>query len=440
MNLIVICADTFRGDYLGCYGNKWIKTPYLDKFAQESILFENGFVEGLPTGPERLVFFTGKYTLPFRGWVPFSPDEITLAQILREEGYINGLITDNFHFFEPDMNYHRGFHSFKWIRGQEVDPYVSAPVGDKPERYLKIGSEKIPVEKKQDSDPREHLAQYLRNTHLREKEEDFFAAQVMTESARWLEENSSHERFFLWIDCFDPHEPWDPPQKYYDMYKSSEYTGPKLISPWDISLYAEDFTGEEIRHIKALYAGEVTFVDRWIGYLLENIEALGLKRDTIIMFLSDHGTALGEHNNMSKTARNGHNTLYRELVKIPLIIYVPGGPQTVRIKDFAWTPDIFPTILHLLDIEATFKVNGRSLWPLVEKRGDGKRSFIISGWFDLKTYYVSTEEWSYIHTPNKENRELYYISKDSGETSNVIAKYPKVAHKMETYLHNFLSE
>jgi len=440
MNLIIICADTFRADYLGCYGNKWIRTPHLDNFAKESVLFENAFVEGLPTGPERIVFFTGKYTLPFRGWVPLSRDEITLAEILQQEGYINGLVTDNFHFFEPGINYHRGFHSFKWIRGQESDKYVSAPLGDNPENYLKTGWKKIPPEKKQTPDSKEHISQYLRNVHSRGKEENFFAAQVIRESERWLKENAHHKNFFLWIDCFDPHEPWDPPQKYYEMYKIPKYTGPKLISPWDISLYAEDFTKEERSHIKALYAGEITFVDHWIGYLLEKIKDLNLKDNTIIVFLSDHGTFLGEHNNVCKTPKKGHNTLYRELVKIPLMIYVPAGPQNMRIKDFVWTPDILPTILYLLKIKSPFTVNGRNFWPLIEGKTDAGRSFVISGWFDLKTYYVSTKEWSYIHTPNEKHRELYHILQDPKETSNVIDKYPVITDKLETYLHNFLNK
>ena len=80
MNLIWICADTFRNDHLGCMGNERVKTPCLDKLAAEGVRFENAYAEGLPTGPERLVHMTGKFVLPFRGWSPLTKEDVTLAE------------------------------------------------------------------------------------------------------------------------------------------------------------------------------------------------------------------------------------------------------------------------------------------------------------------------------------------------------------------------
>ena len=78
MNLIWICSDTFRNDYLGCMGNEKVKTPCLDALAADGVLFEEAYMEGFPTGPARLVYMTGKYNIPFRGWVPLSDDDVTL--------------------------------------------------------------------------------------------------------------------------------------------------------------------------------------------------------------------------------------------------------------------------------------------------------------------------------------------------------------------------
>lgn len=131
MNLIVILPDSLRADDVGCYGNQWINTPNIDKLARESILFEQVYPEGLPTIPLRTALFTGRYTFSFRGWQPLEKTDVTLAETLKENGYVCSLITDTYHFFEPGMNFHRAFHCFRWIRGQERDAYVTSTYDSK---------------------------------------------------------------------------------------------------------------------------------------------------------------------------------------------------------------------------------------------------------------------------------------------------------------------
>ncbi|HDH45282.1 MAG TPA: sulfatase, partial [Thermococcus sp.] len=215
MNLIFIVSDTLRADYLGCYGNKWIKTPNIDRFAQESVLFENCYVEGLPTIPERIVFFTGKFTLPWRGWQPLWDHDIEISKILGRSGfwgvqtigsgdYINAMITDTYHFWGPGMNFHRAFHCFRWIRGQEFDHYVTNPkMGIDPRMHFRP---EWKVEEKKLSRSLRSLLQYAGNNANRESEEDYLPAKVMKEGMKWLEGNCD-DKFFLYIDCFDPHEP-----------------------------------------------------------------------------------------------------------------------------------------------------------------------------------------------------------------------------------------
>ena len=107
MNLILIIADSLRADHTGCYGNKWIKTPNIDRLAQESVLFERAFPEGLPTIPVRRAIYTGNRTWPFKdyqpkkgdtvrhfGWQPMAESDIALAEILTDAGYYTGLISD----------------------------------------------------------------------------------------------------------------------------------------------------------------------------------------------------------------------------------------------------------------------------------------------------------------------------------------------------------
>ena len=126
MNVIVILADSLRVDHLGCYGNKWIKTPNLDRFAKEATVFERAYSEGLPTLPTRTAMFTGRYTFPFRGWQPLQPNDLPIAEILWSQGYKSALITDVYHMHKPGMAYERGFDFVQFIRGQEGDPLFFA--------------------------------------------------------------------------------------------------------------------------------------------------------------------------------------------------------------------------------------------------------------------------------------------------------------------------
>ena len=125
MNLILICSDTFRADYLGCYGNEWIQTPYLDKLASQGVLFEDAYAEALPTLPARRVMLTGRRCFPFAlypqpddlvrcpGWHPLFAEDVTLSEALREHGYTNAFVTDVYHMMKPGKNFHRGFHSWQ---------------------------------------------------------------------------------------------------------------------------------------------------------------------------------------------------------------------------------------------------------------------------------------------------------------------------------------
>jgi hypothetical protein len=101
LNMIVIIADTWRADHLGCYGSTRIKTPYLDKFAKESVLFADASAEGLPTIPCRRVYHTGKSVLPESRWEPLSRDDVTFAEILQKHGVTTGFIVDTYHHFKP---------------------------------------------------------------------------------------------------------------------------------------------------------------------------------------------------------------------------------------------------------------------------------------------------------------------------------------------------
>jgi len=335
MNIIQIVSDTFRRDYLGCYGNEWIHTENLDALAKESVVFDKAYVASFPTIPHRTDIFTGKYTFIRSGWEPLPRNEIILSQILRQGGYVTMLIVDTYHMIRDMHYFDRGFDGWWWIRGQENDRYMTHPPSAPAERQRAVGT------------------QYLKNVSLRRFESDYFVAQTMESAVKWLELNyDQHEKFFLHIDTFDPHEPWDPPKWYTDMYdpdwEGGDVMGGAYIPGSSFKRLASNLTPREIKHLRALYAGEVTLVDRWIGRLLQKIEDLGLYENTAVIFTTDHGTYHGEHGYLGKRPH-----LYEETIHIPLMVRMPDseGVEPKRCESLVQPPDLTSTILDLAGLK-----------------------------------------------------------------------------------------
>lgn len=424
-NFILVVVDSLRQDHVSFYnkgrpifeGIKACETPNIDRFARKSIVFTNAYPCGLPTIPVRTELVTGQFTLPHRPWRPLlpSPLDITIAEILAKEGFVNGFITDTYHFFKPDMNFHRGFHSFRWIRGQEYDAYVSSPPKRKIENYV---NENYPEEW------RKLVAKCLANTDHFEKEEDYFPAKVVLEAINWLEKNRVHNRVFLWIDCFDPHEPWDPPPRF-DIYTDSSYRGPRLILP--MGGFASSWASEEeIKYIRGLYAGEVSFVDHWLGVLFKRLEELGYFDDSLIILTADHGHPLADHGKFLK----GPDRMYSELLKVPFMVYYPDCEHRI-IDALIQFPDIPPTVLELLGLGNNARtMQGKSFAGVLKGEKNEHREAVIIGYHEGEDRCVRTKEWSYIHRPEGQPDELYNLIEDPREKMNLIDERKDVALKM----------
>lgn len=121
MNVIVLVSDTFRYDYLGCNGNKWIGTAGLDRFATRAVFFDRHYLSSFPTIPNRTDLFTGRYSFPFHGWQPLDRDISVLSTIFGDAGYQSQLIADTPHLMSGQHFFNRGFDAAYWIRGQEGD-------------------------------------------------------------------------------------------------------------------------------------------------------------------------------------------------------------------------------------------------------------------------------------------------------------------------------
>ncbi len=423
VNLIVLVLDSLRQDHVGVYhgGRRPFadvpaaRTPTLDALGRDSVVFANAYPEALPTIPARYVLMTGQRALPFRPWAPLQAGDLTMAQILRNEGYVCGIVSDCYHYRAPGMNYHSGFHAYRWIRGQEYDPWESAPSQRPVDRY---------VNARYPEDWRLRVGQFLANTDGFVSEDDWFPAQVMDEAVAWLRRNRVHQKVFLWIDCFDPHEPWDPPQRF-DTYTDPAYTGPRLILPMG-GLTRTWATPEEARFMRGLYAGEVEFVDYCLERLFAGLRDLGYLDDSIVLVLADHGHALDDHGKFLK----GADRLYNEMLRVPFMIRLPGG-RGRRTGALVQFQDVLPTLLDLVGLPGYLdSMHGRSFRAVVEGDAERHRDAIITGYHEGIDRCIRTDEWSFIERPSGQPDELYHLTDDPREQVNAIDAHRKEAERL----------
>jgi len=480
LNVIVIMADSWRFDYIGCYGNDWIKTPNIDKFAQDSILFENAYAEGCPTVPTRKSLFTGRYTLPVCGWSSLQPKDVVITDLLWNEHVRSALISDTGVMHSPGYGYERGFDYIHILRGQQWDPfYRNIPTNLDIMKYHKPvwdpNSKKRKIETHFSLFTRRETQDYLSFHQTWKGEHDQMVARVMNAAIDYLETkyDKTHP-LFLWIDSFDPHEPWDPPSVWdpdIDYLYDPGYEGIEVINP--VATYVDGYLTEaESHHVRMLYAEKITMVDRWIGKVLENLKERDLYEDSLIIFLSDHGEPLGNGKHGHGIIRKCRPWPYEELSHIPLMIHHPDGLKG-RISAFVETVDIAPTIMDFFNLKKQQKhMQGHSLIPLMKGELQKIRDFAISGYFNF-SWSIIQKDCSYIHWLDQKNigahqvssmygwselkedksvwtcttgsisetpitDELYTRQKDPYQLDNIIENHPDLAKELHQRLRNYL--
>ncbi len=447
MNVIWIVADTFRRDHLGAYGNDFIKTPALDALARRATLFERHYAGGFPTMPTRADHATGRWTMSFMGWEPLPEDTATLAEILAARGYHTAAMVDTPFYVRGGMNYDQGFQTFVMYSGQEGSAT----------RVQHIGSHES------------------RDVRARWRvEEDCNAPRTFTNALQWLERHYK-EDFFLYIDTWDPHEPWDAPAYYTEMYMK-DFDG-EAVQP--IYGYWQDvpgFTEDRVHKARAAYCGEITMVDSWLGHLMRRVENMGLMENTAFVFTSDHGFYFGEHGGLfgkmtfakrpdGSLYQHGdpdsqwqRSPLYEELVHIPLIVSVPGiAPSSY--SGMTSVVDVMPTVLDALKVAPPEGLDGRSLLPAMSDPSEKGREYTVSTIpfanpgdpvrsvdnirRQLQASPVTTltaGEWSLLYSMDPGMSELYHLPSDPAQQTNLIATSQTEARELHRLLIQFMKD
>ena len=443
MNIILIISDTYRYDNLFDRASMPVRTPHLDRFAGRAVSLSSMYLASFPTPSHRTDVTTGRYFWP---WADRSLKNHAPV-LLEEAGYVTQFFCDCPHLFKTGIN--TGFNGAYELRGQEGDTYflrmnhpfeTAMPLDKTRQTYHFQGRNLVDL----------HC---WTNRHWY-REEDRFAPRVAGVGVEWLEANYEYHPFFLWLDFFDPHEPWDPPEYMVKRY-DPEYAGTPMIHP----NYgrASDMTAEELKNLRAHYCAEAELADRWVGRVLEKIDDLGLWENSIVVFTSDHGMSLGEHNQAGKANRNLSDErfwpLYPEIAHVPFMVAAPGLEAGTTVDLLTQPVDILPTLPDLTGVAVTppQPFHGRSFAPAL--RGAQQtpireiavcsatlRDGVTGPPKKWTTPVVYTDTWAYAPVGAEGGRELYRLADDPYGERNIVSSHPEVAADLHEKLLVWLNE
>ena len=382
-NIVLITVDTLRADYVGCYGNSKVATPNIDELAKGGVTFVNAIAQASLTTPSHASIVTGTYVRTHLAGenCEFLDDSVTtLAEALKSHGYATAAFVSAYPLRSDCSGIGRGFELFndQFSRLESCRRLFLSRLSDK----VRLSRIDRPEQK---------------------------AGDVNRKALFWLRRNF-REKFFLWIHYYDPHTPYAPPKRFKEMY-TTHYKGQADGYPYGLPFWKKA-RPEDIEHMISLYQGEISYTDDQIGVFHSELERLGLAKNTLIVFTSDHGEGLSEHSKYFV-----HQTLYDHDIKVPLILrgenILPAGKRvTAQVQSI----DIMPTVLDVLDIPVPKGVEGSSLLDLVfrEDSGPPEDAYSERG----ESVSIRTPGWKMIVSKGGTN-ELYDLEKDGAETQSL---------------------
>ena len=450
-NIILLITDTFRYDNLGDVARRPVHTPELDAFAHHRATSIDGFHAGsFPTIPHRTDIATGRLGWPHFPWQPISRGSRNhIATMLADQGYATQLICDCPHLF--NARFQHGFQAAYQHRGQEGDRHLlhlndeilRAMPRDKTRLHPSFNGKTL-------VDMHRWINRYAT------REDETFCARTAATTVRWLEENHRASPFFLWVDFFDPHEPWDAPEYMVAKY-DPDYDGEPMLhcnyGP------ASDYTAAELQNLWAHYAAEAEIVDRHLGRVLQKVDDLRLWDDSIVIVTSDHGTSVGEHDRTGKSNICDHDPrywpLYPEVSHVPFLIAGGDVPRGKRLDMLAAPMDVLPSVSALagVDLEPAEPFEGRSFAPGVLESSPHHRDVSVTGGFvtpnaegrcpaECVTPWVTDGRWGFTPVGAAGRCELYDLDVDPFAETDVagLGEHGEVIERLRSGLADHLRE
>jgi choline-sulfatase len=439
-NLLFMIADDHAGYVLGAQGNRLAQTPNLDRLVAEGTHFARHHCNSPVCTPSRQSILTGQ--LPHSVGVtvlrtPLADDRPTLAKTLAAHGYETAVF-GKMHFNTPGRP---GLHGFATAWTEDVvQKRWSDAVGPAPDF--------APVRTKPAWRPMQDPARIWLNAEklpFPRRYEQMRSTWVAEQASHFLDEHKA-DPFALWVSFQEPHSPFDFPVEDRTLFDPAAFAVP-AVGPEDagqIPLIFRDLSPQEKQGIIAAYYTAVHYLDRNVGVVLDRLRWLRLERDTLVVYMADHGYSLGQHGRFEK------HCCYDPALQVPLIMRWPGRIARGKITDFTESVDVPPTILDLLGAEPFTIQHGQSLRPyLTGGKPAAPRQAIFSEYLENEEACIRTDRWKYIHCSGKRARtdgyetgnptpgrivRLYDLKEDPGEFHNVASRYPEAAAECASQL------
>ena len=472
-NILFIPVDDLRPE-LGAYGDEFIKTPNINRLAEQGVTFTRAYCQQAVCNPSRASLLTGLRPDSLQVWDLHTsfrknlPNVVTLPQFFKQKGYTTIGLGKTFHNNDPD--------TLSWsVTPQNIDGFPFDPDAVYAnEENLEIQNTKIEKLKAAGKSRIDQLGHWYVKANATENidvdDDVYYDGAQTTRAIEILKElKTANEPFFLSVGYYRPHLPFNAPKKYWDMYNRDSipladnqytpkgspdytligdaelrgYTGSKDVpfpneEPWDEAKQLE---------MKHGYYASVSYIDAQIGRLTVELERLGLADNTIIVLWGDHGWKLGDHNSWGKMSN------YEVDTKVPLIISGSGvsskGEKSNALTEFV---DIYPTLCDMAGFDIPEHLQGSSLTPLLKNPDTGWKTAAYSQYLlgrfprsdvdriERMGYTIRTDQYRYVewYIWNKSDqargeligRELFDHFKDPLENKN-LANEPEFKETVE---------
>jgi arylsulfatase A-like enzyme len=400
-SVLVVIVDTLRADHLSSYGYARPTSPRIDAVARAGVLFESAIATSSWTLPSHVALVTGRYpheNHPIKG--ALDPAARTVVEEFRDRGYRTGAFSANTFFFSSPMGFGRGFIHFEDFFHSWADRAARTLYGRKITQFVLrwLGYEDVPGRKR--------------------------ASDVTAATLDWI--GSDPRPFLAYLNYFDSHDPYLPPQPWRNKFTARSNPGGILNS--FLLRYYPEMSAEQLQDEIAAYDGAISYVDDQIGRLLDELDRRGRLENTIVVITADHGEMLGEHDLYLH-----RNCLYRQAIQVPLIVRWPKQvPAGLRVSQPVSIASIPATLAELADPREGAPFPGPSLvalWQFASPPASWPDPLAELDRFPFEpvrrepAYHGAIQslispEWHYIEH-EKFGQELYHWHNDLHESANL---------------------
>ena len=326
-HIIILLIDTLRHDRVGVYGTRKL-TPFIDSFAERAYVFEHAYAQSSWTNPSVASLLTSRFQSQ-HGVIWFnsllSQEELTLPEVLKQRGYRTAGYSANFLVHGPS-GFNQGFDVYQSYSRQRPEE----PPG---RRFIKERAERLNAE-----------------------------------ALSWIDSfggvPEQRPPLFLYMHYMEPHNPYDPPDEILDRVLGGRPRPNRDLANGDMNVILPTLGPVRIQGIEDLYDAEVMSIDARVGEFVAELEKRKLLDDTILVITADHGEELTDHGLLGH-----HKTLFEEVIRVPLLLRVPGQLTRVDVKQLVMLTDLAPTLLSLAGIDIPPSFEGRALTNGVVAQG-----------------------------------------------------------------------